>query len=193
MRLAPWLLGLTLSLSPAKARQMVSAARELVGAEYEFGGRLERDGGIDCLGLVFYAAERIGPCGWRSYSVYPTRTVRRGELGEPVKGLAPVAIDALDVSKLEAGDVLLLLSSAENVNEPALTTLDGGKQWVWHTGLFTGDGGFIQADVPRVVESDLREWLDASGGAYDAVYVLRMKRGPSPKTCRSHPRMGASR
>lgn len=175
------------ALPPAKATKMISAARELVGVEYEFGGRLAPDAGIDCLGLVFHAAEQVSGCGWRSYSVYPTRMVRRGELGDPVKGLAPIAAGELDVAKLEPGDVLLLLASTENSSEPALTTLDGGKQWVWHTGLYAGDGGLLHADIPGVMETDLREYL--AGGAWEGVYVLRMKKGPSPRTCRVHPPM----
>jgi hypothetical protein len=174
------------ALPPGKAARLVAAARELLGVQYQFGGRLQPDAGIDCLGLLFYAAERVSPCGWRSYSVYPTRLVRRGELGQPVKGLSPVAVEALDVSLLEAGDVVLLLADVPNPGEPALTTLDGGALWVWHTGLATGDGGFIQADLPQVIEGDLKQWLEGTQGAYAALYVLRMRQGPSPSVCRRH-------
>ena len=56
-----------------KAERFVAAARELLGVTYRFGGRLQGDEpGIDCQGLVFYAAERIGPCRWKSFSTLPT-------------------------------------------------------------------------------------------------------------------------
>ena len=80
------------ALSPKKADLLVNAARELLGVHYELGGRLRTPGeGIDCQGVLFYAAERIGSCAWKSFSVMPTKSVAWRELGRRVPGLDPVA------------------------------------------------------------------------------------------------------
>src|SRR5512132_2811633 len=120
------------ALPPAKAELAVSSARELIGVTYQLGGRLRRRGGIDCQGIVFSAPERISHCGWRSYSVIPTTSVRDRELGAPVDGLFPVATEALDPALLLPGDVVMLLAPIPNPVEEALTTLDGVPVWVWH-------------------------------------------------------------
>src|SRR5512140_554401 len=128
------------ALPPAKAELAVSSARELIGVTYQLGGRLRRRGGIDCQGLVFYVLERISNCGWRSYSVFPTTSVRDRELGAPVDGLFPVATEALDPAQILPGDIVMLLAPIPNPAEEALTTLNGVPVWVWHIGLATGAG-----------------------------------------------------
>ena len=172
------------ALPPAKAALMLQAARELKGVPYTFGGRLREGEGIDCLGLIYFAAERVGPCGWKSFSVNPTTLVKRKELGVPVPGLSPAAVDAFDAGALQPGDVVFLLSPSKNPAEPSIASIDGGAMWVWHTGLATEDGRFIEADIPTVIEPDLNEYLHLYG--YAGIYVLRMKDGPKPATCRKH-------
>lgn len=121
--------------------RFVSAARELLGVPYSLGGRMRRTGdGIDCQGVLFYAAERVGRCGWKSFSVLPTVSVPAGELGAAVDGLAPVASFALDVSRLLPGDVLLLVGFSENPAEPSIGELQGRPVWVWHTDLYSEPG-----------------------------------------------------
>ncbi len=171
----------------------VAAAREVLGVPYDFGGRLGAPGeGLDCQGLLFYAAERVGSCGWRSFSVYPTRSVARGELGQRVGGLDPVASAALELSWLDPGDVLLFVDYPRNPAEPAIGTLGGRPVWVWHTGLYSGEGQFIVGDhfAGAVVETPLLPYLAAH---YAGVFVTRMSAGPRPQRCRRHAPMTRAR
>jgi hypothetical protein len=172
--------------------RFVTAAREVLGAPYVLGGRLRapRDG-IDCQGVLFYAAERVGACGWKSFSVMPTQSVPAGELGAAVEGMAPVASSELDLSKLQPGDVLLLVGYAWNPAEPAISTLNDRPVWVWHTGLYSGSGRWIVGDhfAGQVVEVDLKGYLAEHSDTYAGLVVTRMVEGPHPKRCRRHPPM----
>jgi cell wall-associated NlpC family hydrolase len=182
--------GRGLALPPAKATRAVSAARELLGARYELGGRLRRGGGIDCQGVVFYALERISSCGWRSYSVFPTATVRDREMGAPVEGLFPVATAALDPTMLLPGDVVMLVATVENPAEPALASLHGAPVWAWHLGMATGGGLWINADPysGQVQEGELAAYLK-DHPEYTGIAVTRMADGPQPAVCKHHARM----
>jgi cell wall-associated NlpC family hydrolase len=174
---------------PRDEARFVSAARELLGVPYTFGGRMRRPGeGIDCQGVLFYAAERVGRCGWKSFSVLPTVSVPSGELGAAVEGLAPVASASLDVTRLRPGDVLLLVGFAANPAEPAIGTLAGRPVWVWHTGLYSGGGKWIVGDhfAGRVVEVDLAAYLVEHADTYAGLVVTRMQKGPQPRRCRRH-------
>jgi len=181
------------ALPPAKAQKAVSAAKELVGTTYQLGGRLRGAEGIDCQGVVFYAAERIASCGWKSFSVNPTESVRFKELGEGVPGLFPVTTEELDPSLLQPGDVIMLLAPVENPVEPSMVTLGGERLWVWHVGLAIGDGKWINADpfTAEVIEGDLLQYL--KDHEYPAIAVTRMERGPKPHRCRHNALMGAKR
>ena len=175
--------------SSALNTRYVAAARELLGVPYTFGGRMRRAGeGIDCQGVLFYAAERVGRCGWKSFSVIPTRSVPAEELGRSVEGLAPVASAKLDVTRLEPGDVLLLVGYGRNPAEPAIGLLEGQPVWVWHTGLYTGEGKWLVGDhfAAQVVEVDLARYLAEHADSYVGVWVTRMTRGPTPQRCRTH-------
>lgn len=176
-----------MTLGSTPADQMVGHARELLGTPYVFGGRL-RPQGIDCQGVLFYAAERAGRCGWKSYSVYPTKSVAQKELGASVKGLDPIASDELDLSKLEKGDILLLVGFDQNPAEPPIGKLEGRNVWVWHTGLYAGGGNWIVGDhyAGKVVETPLAEYLLAHSDVYAGVFVTRLESAPSPKRCRKH-------
>jgi cell wall-associated NlpC family hydrolase len=174
---------------PRDAARFVTAAREVLGVPYTFGGRMRRPGeGIDCQGVLFYAAERVGRCGWKSFSVMPTVSVPSGELGAAVEGLAPVASTSLDVTRLRPGDVLLLVGFAANPAEPAIGTLEGRPVWVWHTGLYSGGGKWIVGDhfAGRVVEVDLEAYLAEHADTYAGLVVTRMEKGPQPRRCRRH-------
>ena len=155
--------------------------------EYLLGGRLRRPGeGTDCQGTIFYAAERIGRCGWRSFSVRSTETVAWRELGAPVPGMDPVATDLIDTGRLEPGDVLLLLHPAVNEAEAALASIRGVPVWVWHTAIYTGGGRFLHADFisERVHEEPLVPFLTTN--EYAGLFVTRMASGPRPRRCRRH-------
>ncbi len=181
-------------LTPALRTSFVSAARELLGQPYDFGGRLRRPGdGIDCQGVVFYAAERLGRCGWRSFSTMPTESVRARELGTPVAGLDPIRTADLDPRWLVPGDLLNLLAPLENPAEPSLATLDGEPVWVWHVGIYVGDGLLLNADplAGEVTEVPLGDYLVAGG--YAGVFVTRLRGPPAPARCRTHPAMSIPR
>lgn len=182
------------AMPPEKAQRAVAAARELLGKTYQLGGRLRGTEGIDCQGVVFYALERIASCGWKSYSVMPTESVRDKELGDKVEGLFPGLTATLDPTLLQAGDVVMLLADVENPKEPPLVTLDDGtKLWVWHVGMATGDGKWIQADPfsGQVFEGELLAYLKEY--EYAGIAVTRMERGPHPRQCRQHPPMGTEK
>jgi len=174
---------------------MVASARELLGVPYHFGGRL-RPGreGIDCQGVLFYAAERVSNCGWRSFSVFPTRALASSELGDRVPGLDPIATSSVRLAKLRAGDVLLFVGPSKNPVEPAIGSLEGQPVWVWHTGLYSGDGHFIVGDhyAGEAVETPLLPYLKAHADAYSGLFVTRMTEGPRPRRCRKHPKMKRS-
>jgi cell wall-associated NlpC family hydrolase len=172
-----------------KNERFVAAARELLGIPYQFGGRMRRPGeGIDCQGVLFYAAERVGRCGWKSFSVFPTQSVPAGELGLPVEGLAPIASSELEISRLEPGDVLQLVGFDPNPAEPRIGLLKERPVWVWHTGVYSGGGRWIVGDhfAGQVVEVDLAKYLADHSDVYAGLVVTRMKDGPRPKQCRQH-------
>lgn len=169
----------------------MTAAREVLGVPYLFGGRMRKPGeGLDCQGVLFYAAERVGRCGWKSFSVFPTKAIPSAELGAAVDGMTPVASAELDISKLLPGDVLWLVGYAANPAEPAIGKLGGLDVWVWHTGLYAGGGKWIVGDhyAGRVVETDLRAYLEEHP-SYAGVYVTRMTKAPAPVRCRRHAAM----
>jgi cell wall-associated NlpC family hydrolase len=167
----------------------VEHARKLLGVPYVLGGRMRRTApGVDCQGVLFYAAQAVSSCGWRSFSVFPTVAVQSGELGRPVDGLAPVATDELDTASLQIGDLLFLVSPVQNPREEAIAQLRRRPVWVLHTGVYSGGGNWIVGDhyAGRVVETPFVPYLREHSDIYSGVYVLRMDRGPQPKSCRKH-------
>lgn len=165
----------------------LDAATALLGTPYEWGGRLRKGEGIDCMGVVLAAAERASGCGWKSYPVKPTELVAQKLWGAPVEGLSPVSTAALKLDRLEPGDVLMLVGPIENPAEPAIGTLDGGKVWVWHVGLYVGDGKALFGDhhAGQAVIEPLLPYLETWRGEYSGVFVTR---GPAvkPARCRRH-------
>ncbi|NTX17149.1 hypothetical protein HUA76_40885 [Myxococcus sp. CA056] len=171
------------------AERFVLAAREVLGVPYVLGGRLREGGaGLDCQGVLFYAAERVGRCGWKSFSVLPTVSVPAEELGASVSGLSPVASSSLEVSRLLPGDVLWLVGFDANPAEGAVGELSGRPVWVWHTGLYSGNGKWIVGDhfAGEVVEVDLVTYLKEHADTYSGLVVTRMEQGPRPGRCRQH-------
>src|SRR5688572_26654718 len=108
-------LALTLTgLAPEAQEKLTLEARKVLGVPYVLGGRLRKSGdGLDCQGLVFFALQSISKCGWRSWSVMPTTSVK-GELGLPVEGASPVASSNIDVTKLQAGDIIWFVDPLQN-------------------------------------------------------------------------------
>jgi cell wall-associated NlpC family hydrolase len=176
------------ALPPTKQAQVVAEARKVLDVPYVLGGRLRNaDDGLDCQGLVFFALQPITQCGWRSWSAMPTTSVQ-GELGLPVKGAAPVAADKIDLARLEPGDIIWFVDPVQNPAEPAIARLDDKDVWVWHTGLYMGDGKFIVGDhhAGKVVEEPLLAYTKQH---YAGIFVSRMKDGPVAARCRRHSAM----
>lgn len=182
------------ALPEASERRVVDEARKILGAPYVLGGRLrDSSDGIDCQGLVFFALQPLARCGWRSFSVMPTKSIAARELGTPVAGLAPIATEKLDVSKLRAGDVIHFVGADVNPAEASIAKLDDKDVWVWHMALASGDGKFIVGDhfAGAVVEEDLLAYLREHSDVYQGVFVTRMSDGPRPAKCRTHAPMVA--
>jgi len=160
---------------------VVRAARRHLGVHYDLGGRLRNGEGLDCQGVLFFAMQRAFGCRWRSFSVYPTRSLASGELGRRVPGLDPIASEDLDLTKLRPGDVLMMIDFAENPAEPAIGSLDGKPVWVWHVGMYSGGGKWIVGDhfAEEVVEVDLLEYLHDHRDSYAGVFVARLAARPS--------------
>ena len=170
------LLATLLSLPPHDEQRLVQAARRHLGVPYQLGGRLRNGEGLDCQGVVFFALQRAFGCKWRTYSVYPTVSVKTGELGARVAGLDPIASASLPIDRLRPGDILMLVDFAENSAEPAIGSLDGRPVWVWHVGMYGGAGKWIVGDhfAGEVVEVELARYLQEHRDTYAGVFVTRM-------------------
>lgn len=177
--------------SPTVGERMVTHARTFLGTPYVFGGR--SGAGIDCMGTVFAAAEGVQRCGWKSFSVFPSTLRTDGSLGASVEGMAPVASDKLDVSKLVIGDVLMLVEQTENPREPSIGELNGHPVWVWHMGIYSGEGKWIVGDhfAGQVVETPLAAYLKEHADTYEGLWVLRPSK-VAPTKCRRHVAMKAT-
>lgn len=179
------------ALAPTSAKVLLERARSYLGTPYEFGGRNRlvsggRREGIDCQGLVFLAAQSLTRCSWKSFSTLNVEQVSRKELGAPVEGLAPIASAELDLAKLEPGDYLMLVAPDVNPAEGPIGKLGEQDVWVWHVGLYAGDGKWLVGDhyAGAVVETDLRAYLTDHADVYTGVFVMRMASAPKPARCR---------
>jgi hypothetical protein len=110
----------------------------------------------------------------------PSVSVKRGELGTPVKGLDGVLRSELDPSLLNAGDVIFFLALDYNLKADLPLFEKGGKKFgTWHMGLYHSYNGtdhwVIHANPGREVEiTSLRQIY------FDAIFVVRL---PSTQTC----------
>ncbi|MEW5737670.1 MAG: hypothetical protein AB1938_02025 [Myxococcota bacterium] len=182
------LLSLTIAQPEARMVDALAAGRALVGQPYQLGGRLRKPGeGADCEAVIFAVAEKLTGCGWRSFPVDPTKMLATRALGDRVKGLDPVATKDLDLSALRPGDVVLLVAATQNPKEGPIGRLGDHDVWVWHTGVFTGDGRWLVGDhfAGQVVETPLRAYLEEHADSYEGVFILRTS-GRKPPVCRHH-------
>lgn len=139
------------------------------------GRRVPCDEGIDCLSLLFFAYEaELGTPWWR-FSVIPTVSVAREELGKPVTGMDGILRDELDASLLRPGDVLFFLMEDYNLQaDGPLLERDQRQYGTWHTGFFhshvNGEHRVLHAAPGEQVRYDPIERI-----AFDGVYVLRLE------------------
>ncbi len=165
--------------------RIVRAAERHLGKGYVFGGRDGRPGcvrtgkrvrcasGIDCQSLIFFAYEQVLGTRWTRFSVFPSVSVRRQELGRPVPGLAGVLAAEVDPGLLRAGDVLFFLLEDYNLDaDPALLVKDGRSYGTWHTGLVHSNG---PAGVKVIHAKPGDEVTIEPLGAieYDGLFVVR--------------------
>jgi spermidine synthase len=161
---------------------VIAAAETYLGKPYVFGGRDGRPGcrgvarcasGIDCQSLIFFAYEKALGKRWSAFSVMPSISARRGELGWPVPGLDGVLAADADTSRLQKGDVLFFLLDDYNLDaDPPLLVHDGRRYGTWHTALVHGVTGGVQVIHAKPGERVVIEPLAAI--VYDALYVLRL-------------------
>lgn len=180
---------LVLLASPAAAEEprvqdrLIAAARTMLGKPYVFGGRDGRPGcrgvkacapGIDCQSLIFFAFEKVFAKHWTKFSVMPSLSVQRKELGTPVPGLDGVLRAELDPKKLQKGDVLFFMLPNYNLQADApLLERDGVKYGVWHTALVHDVGGAAPGVIHAKPGAEVVvEPLSAL--SFDAVMVLRL-------------------
>jgi cell wall-associated NlpC family hydrolase len=161
--------------SPAIER-IVANAEQYLGEPYRWGGRnTSGNPGIDCLGILFLAYGPETGRSWREFPVDPSKIVASGMLGTPVEGLDGVLHEDLDVTKLQRGDVLYLLSEGHEIPDEPLMVRGGKRYWPWHTGLYVDEGEqLVLHAAPGGVVT--RQPLDEVG--FDALYVTRLTRVP---------------
>lgn len=169
---------------------IIEAAENHLGKPYFFGGRDGRTGcrgvkrcpeGIDCQSLIFFAYEKVLGKRWGSFSVFPSISVKRRELGDPVPGLSGVLREGLDARLLQTGDVLFFLIADWNLAaDPPIYEKDGVRYGVWHTGLVHGnrDG---EAMVIHARPGDQVVIQPLSGITFEALFVLRLPFTQAPK------------
>lgn len=169
--------------TPSPQDRLVAAAETMLGKPYVFGGRDGRRGcrgvercleGVDCQSLVFFAWEKVFGRAWTRFSVMPSVSVARGELGAAVPGLDGVLRDALEPAQLKKGDVLFFLLREYNLQADAPLWEHGGVPYgVWHVGLVHGvDGKSAQVIHAKPGERVVIEQLESV--SFDALFVLRL-------------------
>jgi len=155
-----------------KRKELVENARQYMGIEYEWNGRLTKKfPGLDCLGLLFRAYDNTYGTNWWDISVYPSKIVKYEQMGTPVEGLDGVFTKDVDIKKFEEGDVIYLLSR-NKINDEPLANINGQEYWPWHTGMYSDKENnlFIEANPGRyVLERNFDDVLNEN----EAIFVTR--------------------
>ena len=166
--------------TPARqaAPPLVRAARMYLNYEYRLGGRLTKTNpGLDCMGLVFIAWDKATGAGWHGLSVSGKKIIAEGQLGTTVPGLNGILTSKVDLSVLKPGDVVFLFGPAENPREKPLVEIQGVPYWIWHMGIYSGNGFWINADnyAGQVIEVDLLEYLRQHADFLSGIWAVRPK------------------
>lgn len=133
--------------------------------------------GIDCQSLIFFAYEQALGRAWTRYSVIPSVSIRRGELGRPVAGLDGALRDEVKPALLRRGDVLFFLLAGYNLDaDQALFERTGTKYGTWHTGLVH----CVDGDRVRVIHAKPGDRVTVeplAAIAFDALFAVRLVGG----------------
>ena len=98
---------------------------------------------------------------WTEISGNPSEIVKNEQLGKPVSGLEGVLTKDVDLSKLEEGDIIYLLTQRKIADKP-LAIINEKKYWPWHTGIYSNkkENLFLHAKPgDKVVEQNFKEYL----------------------------------
>lgn len=159
----------------SKRKEFVENAREYLNEKYVWEGRLtKKNPGIDCLGLIFLAHSKTYNTKWTEFSVNPSEIIEKEQLGKPVKGLDGILIKDIDISKLEEGDVIYLLTTSK-INDNPLAEINKIKYWPWHTGIYSNKEKnlFLEAQPGnKVIERNFSEVLNQK--PTQAIFVTRI-------------------
>lgn len=152
-----------------KIKEFVENAREYIGTTYSWGGRLtKKNPGLDCLGLLFIPYSETFGTKWYDFSVYPSQIVEKNQLGKPVKGLDGILSEDVQISNLQEGDIIYLLSKTKIQDKP-LAKINGIEYWPWHTGIYSNkkENLFLEASpFSKVIERDFSEVLKENIGIF---------------------------
>lgn len=152
-----------------KIKEFVTNARKHIGTPYLWGGRLtKKNPGLDCLGLLFVPYSETFETKWYDFSVYPSEIIEKQQLGKPVKGLDGILSEDVNISNLQEGDIIYLLSKTKIQDKP-LAKINGIEYWPWHTGIYSNKSKnlFLEANpFSKVIERDFSQVLKENLGIF---------------------------
>lgn len=155
--------------------EFVETARGYLDETYSWGGRLtKKNPGIDCLGLIFLSYSKTFEVPWKNFSVNPSEIIEKKQLGKPVKGLDGILVKNVDISKLEEGDIIYLLTTSP-IEDKYIAEINGIKYWPWHTGIYSDKEKnlFLEANPgSKVIERNFSEVIHQK--PTKAIFVTRI-------------------
>lgn len=133
-------------------------AKKYIGVKYKFEGRSKH--GLDCMGVIFLAYSETTNKNWKTLSVYPSKLVKSGFLGYPVKGLDGIILDDNNfdevVSKMKVGDIVYFIVPFEVGKDKPLAIINGKNYWCLHMAIYAGNNCILHAN-PFIDESHKAE------------------------------------
>lgn len=156
----------------SKKKTFINNAKQYLGIEYGFGGRLtKKNPDLDCLGLIFLAYSKTFNENWTNFNVNPSELVKNHQLGKPVEGLDGILSLDVEVSKLEEGDIIYLLTT-NSINDKPLARINEIAYWPWHVGIYSNKEKnlFLEANpLHGVIEHGFDDVLKYN----EAIFVTR--------------------
>jgi cell wall-associated NlpC family hydrolase len=165
--------------SPAQpGDSLVQMAGKYLGTPYGWGGRLtKKNPQMDCLGLLFRSIQRMYGIPWQRWSTTPSELINQltpdGSPGQTI-----CVKDSIALASLKNGDFLFFLGTDPLADLPVSVDAAGNLLYVWHTGIYAGNGTVISAwpnqntlgtDSGCVMRDNLKAFMEA--GYASAVVV----------------------